>query len=217
MTLAIFDLDNTLIADDSDNLWGEFIVEQGLVDPDSYGSANDQFYEDYKSGSLNIFAYLEFVAQALSGFDEQELEVLHAKFMEEKINAVMLPKAEALLESHKAKGHTVMIITATNTFITEPIAKALGVDIILGADLERINGRFTGKVVGIPTFKEGKVKRLNQWLSEKNESMEGAYFYSDSHNDLPLLEIVENPVAVDPDETLLLAAKDKGFSVISLR
>lgn len=217
MTLAIFDLDNTLIGDDSDNLWGEFIVEQGLVDSKSYGNSNERFYEDYKTGNLDIFAYLEFVAKALAGFDEKELEVLHAKFMEEKIEAVMLPKAEALLASHKAKGHTVMIITATNTFITRPIAKALGVDIILGADLEKIDGRFTGKVVGIPTFKEGKVTRLNQWMAENNEVLKGAYFYSDSHNDLPLLEIVENPIAVDPDEKLLLAAQEKGFRVISLR
>ena len=218
MTLAIFDLDNTLLAGDSDYLWGEFLVRKGLVDAEEYREQNAQFYEDYCRGELDIHAYQRFALAPLVGQDPDTLAQWHQAFMREMIEPIILPKGEALIAEHKARGDTVMIITATNTFITRPIAERLGVSHLLGTEPERdAHGRYTGEITGIPTFQHGKVERLAQWLGEHGETLNGSWFYSDSHNDIPLLEQVEHPVAVDPDERLRQHAQKQGWPVISLR
>ncbi|WP_373020238.1 HAD family hydrolase [Thiomicrorhabdus sp.] len=217
MALAIFDLDNTLIAGDSDYLWGAFLVENGYVDGEDFAKQNDRFYEDYKSGSLDIMAYQRFALKPLS---EQSMETLakwHDQFMETFIEPIILPKAQALVDEHKAKGDRVIIITATNTFVTRPIGVRYGITELLGTEGEIVDDRYTGEVAGIPTFQKGKVTRLNEWLQQENETLEGSYFYSDSHNDLPLLEIVDHPVIVDADDTLKTIAQQKGWPSISLR
>ena len=217
MTLAIFDLDNTLLAGDSDHSWGEFLVQKKLVDGEEYRLANDHFYQDYKAGTLDIYAFLQFSLAVLTRHSPTELAALHAEFMQTHIEPMMLPKAKALLKEHRARGDYLLIITATNSFVTRPIADRLNVDDILATDPEIINGRYTGKSIGTPCFQGGKVIRLHEWLKTNDQQLAGAYFYSDSINDLPLLELVTNPVAVDPDERLEKIAKDKGWQIISLR
>lgn len=222
MRLAIFDLDNTLIAGDSDHGWGEFMVAKGLVDPVEYKRANDQFYADYERGELDLQAYLNFSLAPLTRFSLDELASLHQQFMQEVINPLRLPQAEALLDKHRAEGDYLLIITSTNSFITHPIAAALGVDGILATDAEIVGGRYTGQMTGVPCFREGKITRLHQWLETAREQgfdgdLSGCYFYSDSINDLPLLQAVDNPVAVDPDDTLRQHAEQHGWSIISLR
>ena len=217
MALAIFDLDNTLIGGDSDYLWGRFVCEQGLVDGAEFAATNDRFYEDYKSGDLDIDAYLRFALGPLKDQPPERLAEWHQRFMRDKINPIMLPKAERLIANHRQRGDDLLIITATNAFITRPIAEALGIPELLACEGEVVDGRYTGEPSGIPSFGEGKVTRLQQWLATRDISLDGAYFYSDSHNDLPLLELIDKPVAVDPDETLLAHARSKGWPVISLR
>lgn len=217
MSLAIFDLDNTLLAGDSDHSWGEFIISKKIVDAATYKLRNDKFYADYQNGSLDIFAYQEFVLQPLAGFTLEELAALHNEFMETTVAPMMLPKAAELVESHRAKGDTLLIITATNRFVTEPIAKKLRIDNLLATEPEMINRRYTGKIIDIPCFQQGKVQRLEKWLNEHAMSLDGAWFYSDSANDIPLLEVVDHPVAVDPDEKLKKVALEKDWPIISLR
>jgi len=217
MTLAIFDLDNTLIAGDSDNLWGQFVCDEGIADAGAYGRQNDQFYEDYKAGQLDIDAYLRFALSTLVGQSPEVLAAWHARFMAQMIEPILLPKAFDLVDRHRQQGHELLIVTATNRFITEPIAQRLGVHHLLACEGEIVDGRYTGEPSGVPSFHEGKVTRLNQWLEGRADSMAGAWFYSDSHNDLPLLEKVENPVAVDPDDTLRAAAEARGWKILSLR
>lgn len=217
MTLAIFDLDNTLLGGDSDYLWGRFLVEKGIVDGRSYDRENLRFYEEYKAGTLNIHEFLRFSLRPLSGHDMETLAGWHSQFMKEKIEPIMLPKANALLEKHRAQGDYLLIITATNRFVTAPIAQALGVDELIATDPEIVNGRYSGSVSGVPCFQQGKVTRLEQWLQQTGNNLAGSFFYSDSRNDIPLLEMVENPVAVDPDETLEDHARLKGWPIISLR
>lgn len=217
MSLAIFDLDNTLIAGDSDYLWGEFLVERGRVDPVDYRAGNERFYQDYQKGTLDIHAYLEFALAPLKGFAPQELQALHESFMAEKIAPIWLPKAEALIRSHRDRGHTLLIITATNRFITEPIARKLGITQLLASEPELMDGRYTGRATGVPCFQGGKVTRLQQWLSQHGEPLEGSYFYSDSANDIPLLEAVAHPVVVDPDPRLRTYAEARAIPIISLR
>jgi len=217
MTLAIFDLDNTLLHGDSDHAWGEFIADLGIVDGTSYREKNDAFYADYCRGALDIFAYQRFVLQPLAGLSMVELARWHEQFMREKIEPIILPKAQALIDSHRAQGHTLMIITATNSFITAPIAKRFGIDTLIATTPEIKNGTYTGDVVGVPCYREGKVERLNVWLAEYEATLDGSYFYSDSHNDLPLLQRVDNPVAVDADDTLRKYAEENFWQVLSLR
>lgn len=217
MSLAIFDLDNTLLGGDSDHAWGEFLCEKGIVDSDEYSRANDYFYEQYKNGGLDIFEFLEFALKPLAQLDREQLNELHNQFMQEKIAPIMLPKAKELLENHRKQGDYLLIITATNRFVTGPIADALGVDEIIATDPEEVDGQYTGKVAGIPCFQDGKVTRLNAWLESNEHSLEESYFYSDSHNDLPLLERVTYPVAVNPDETLEAHANEKLWPVLDLR
>ncbi|MGB0732346.1 MAG: HAD family hydrolase [Pontibacterium sp.] len=220
MTLAIFDLDNTLIGGDSDHSWGVFLCEIGAVDADEYSRENDRFYDDYLNGTLDIVEYQRFVLSPLALKTKAELETLHNRFMDEVISKIMLPKAAELLEQHRKAGHTLVLITATNRFVIEPIAHALGFEPanIMATEPQRDEaGNYTGDIEGIPCFQDGKVQRLAQWLKEHNASLEGSYFYSDSHNDLPLLEQVDNPVAVNPDETLLAHAENNLWPVLDLR
>ncbi|MBL4584673.1 MAG: HAD family hydrolase [Pseudomonadales bacterium] len=217
MALAIFDLDNTLIAGDSDHAWGEFLIEKSLVDRDYFKKTNDQFYQDYLDGKLDIHNYIEFAIEPLTRFSDELLAELQQEFMQHHIEPIMLPKAAELLDKHRKKGDYLLIITATNHFVTAPIAKLLEVDDLIATNPEKVDGRYTGKIAGVPSYQEGKVVRLNEWLQENNMSLEGSVFYSDSHNDIPLLEQVERAVAVDPDEALEEFAKKKGWEVISLR
>lgn len=217
MRLAIFDLDNTLLAGDSDHSWGEFLVAKQLVDAEVYAQANDRFYQQYKAATLDIQEYLRFSLAPLTRYSLDELAVLHAEFMRDFIEPMMLPKAQALLQEHRTQGDYLLIITATNSFVTHPIAKRLGVDDILASDAEILNHRYTGKGVGTPCFQGGKVVRLHAWLKEKNCTLDDAYFYSDSINDLPLLEQVPNPIVVDGDERLSAVAAERGWQHISLR
>lgn len=217
MTLAIFDLDNTLIGGDSDNLWGEFVCEQGLVDSTDFAQRNDQFYADYQAGTLDIDAYLRFALSALKGHSAATLASWHQAFMDSKIKPILLPKAAALLEDHRQRGHELLVITATNRFITEPIVTLLGVDNLVACEGEIVDGVYTGEPSGVPSYHAGKVTRLYDWLDGRDITLEDAWFYSDSHNDLPLLELVDNPVAVDPDDTLRNRAGELGWPVISLR
>ncbi len=215
--LAIFDLDNTLLAGDSDHAWGQFLVERGLVDPVAYREANDRFYADYQAGNLDIFAYLEFALQPLTQHSPEQLRQWHQEFMRTKVQPMLLDKAFTLLEKHRSQGHYLMIITATNSFVTGPIAERLGVDMLLATEPEKAGERYTGRVSGTPCFQDGKVTRLNAWLNSSGHSLAGSYFYSDSHNDIPLLELVDNPVAVDADEPLRELASQRGWPQISLR
>ena len=217
MPLAIFDLDNTLIAGDSDHLWGVFLCEQKLVAGDDFARRNEAFYAAYQRGELDIDAYLRFALAPLAGRPPEQLAAWHAAFMRDKIAPIMLPAAAELIARHRGRGDTLLIVTATNAFITRPIAQALGIDNLLACEGEMVAGRYTGQPRGIPTYREGKVKRLEAWLEETGQTMAGAWFYSDSHNDLPLLERVDNPVAVDPDEILAERARSAGWPVISLR
>ena len=217
MTLAIFDLDNTLIAGDSDHLWGEFLCEIGIVDGENFRRRNDGFYADYQQGSLDIEAYLRFVLEPITGKGPEELDALQAQFMATHIETLMLPAASRLIDSHRYRGHRPLIITATNEFITRPIADRLGIPDLLGCQVETRDGRITGEPVGTLTYREGKVRRLGEWLDAEQESMDGAWFYSDSHNDLPLLNVVDHPVAVDPDPQLSAIAQERGWRIISLR
>jgi len=217
VTLAIFDLDNTLIGGDSDNLWGQFLCEQNLVDSADFAQRNDQFYADYQAGQLNIDAYLRFALSALKGRLPEQLDAWHKAFMQRKIKSIMLPKATALIADHRQRGHELLIITATNRFITAPIAHLLGVDNLIACEGEIVNGVYTGEPSAVPSYHTGKVVRLHEWLVGRETSLDDAWFYSDSHNDLPLLELIDNPVAVDPDDILRAKANALGWPVISLR
>lgn len=216
MTLALFDLDNTLINGDSDYAWGNFLVKKQLVDAEEYRKANDHFYEQYKNGTLDIHEYNRFTLKFLSENSMATLDALHQTFMQEEILPTISDKARQLIASHKEQGHTVVIITATNSFVTRPIATELGIEHLLAIEPKMVDGHFSRELEGIPTFREGKVTRLQQWLENRDETLENSYFYSDSLNDLPLLNIVDHPVAVNPDPTLLAVAQKNDWPVLDL-
>lgn len=217
MSLAIFDLDNTLIAGDSDHRWGEFLVHKKIVDPQLYKTRNDAFYHAYQAGTLDIRAYLDFALEPFTRLSKTQLASLQDEFMAEWIQPLMLDKAAELLRSHRERGHQLLIITATNRVVTAPIAERLGVDALLATDAEHDGRGYTGRVAGTPCFREGKVTRLQQWLEQHPHTLEHSYFYSDSVNDLPLLEAVGHPIAVDPDPVLEQTARARQWPVISLR
>lgn len=217
MALAIFDLDNTLLAGDSDYLWGEYLVEQGLVEAAEYEQANKRFYEDYQNGTLDILAFLAFSLRPLTQYEPEALHTWRRQFIAEKIKPVVLPRAKALIAEHRRRGDLPLIITATNRFVTEPIAELLGIEHLLATEPEFLDGRYTGRVRGTPTYRQGKIKALQEWLAREGCNLDGSWFYSDSHNDIPLLEHVSHPVAVDPDPTLRAHAQAQGWQVISLR
>lgn len=217
MSLAIFDLDNTLLSTDSDHAWGEFLLEQGAVDPIEYRQANERFMADYNAGTLDINAFLAVALKPLAENTPEQLAAWHQQFMASKIEPHILPKAEELIARHRSRDDTLLIITATNRFITGPIAERLGIDHLIAVEPEMVDGHYTGKVSGVPSYREGKVTRLQAWLEDREITLDGAWFYSDSHNDLPLLEKVDNPVAVDPDETLRKLAEERHWRIMSLR
>lgn len=217
MTLALFDLDNTLLSGDSDYEWGQFLVSRGLVDRDHYAAANQRFYEQYQQGVLDIREFSAFSFTPLSERSMTELAALHRDFMASVIEPLITTAARQLVEQHREQGHTLMVITATNSFITRPIVEAFGIPHLLATEPKVVDGRYTREIDGTPCFQAGKVTRLQQWLETSAETLSGSYFYSDSRNDLPLLEMVDNPIAVDPDDTLRAIATDKRWPILSLR
>jgi len=217
MALAIFDLDNTLINGDSDHAWGEFLCDKSIVDSNVYRKANDYFYQQYIDGTMDIDEFLNFSLKPLKDHSMVQLKQWHKIFMQEKILPMMQPKAQKKLAMHRQQGDFILIITATNLFVTQPIAEFLEVDDIIATAPEIIDGEYTGKYLGTACFQEGKNTRLKQWLAQNPQDLTGSYFYSDSRNDLPLLEVVDNPIAVDADPYLSQVAKDKGWSIISFR
>ena len=216
MTLAIFDLDHTLIDGDSDYLWGEYMVENDIVDPAAYRARNLEFYEDYQRGSLDNDQYLEFALEPLTRHSIEQLHAWRRDYVERWIRPLVKPGAVDKFDFHRARGHRLMIISATHRFITEPIAELLDIPCLLATEPEIVNGRYTGRYLGTPTYREGKVTALRQWLDQTGESLDNAYFYSDSINDLALLEQVPNPVTVSPDAELKPIAEYRGWPVIEL-
>lgn len=217
MALSIFDLDNTLLNGDSDYLWGRFLAREGIVDGDRHERENERFYRDYQAGTLDIQEFLHFSLRPLRDHPRQRLEALRERFVAELIEPIMLAAARELIAKHQAAGDTLMIVTATNAFVTAPIAARFGIPHLIATQPAESNGQYTGEVEGVPAFREGKVIRLEQWLAEHRRDLTGSTFYSDSHNDLPLLERVEQPVAVDPDAQLRAIAQSRGWPILSLR
>jgi HAD superfamily hydrolase (TIGR01490 family) len=220
MRLALFDLDNTLLTGDSDYEWGQFLVDRGVLDRDAYEAQNRAYYEQYVAGTLDIHEYLGFALRPLAEHTAADLQSWHAQFMRLRILPMITPAARSLVNRHAKAGDLCAIITATNSFITAPIAQEFGVPHLIATEPESRDGRFTGRVRGTPCFREGKIERLEEWLQGQQRHLadfEGSTFYSDSHNDLPLLERVTHPVAVDPDEALAAQASRRGWAVLSLR
>ena len=217
MKLALFDLDNTLLSGDSDFEWAQFLIEQGVLDRELYEARNNEFYEQYKNGTLDIHEFLDFQLKPLSRHRRRELDEWHAEFMRKKIRPIMRPRAQELIEQHR--GDLCAIITATNSFVTAPIARAFGIEHLIATEPAHAGGEFTGEVTGTPCFREGKIARLEQWLATRGQALkmfQQSHFYSDSLNDLPLLELVTHPVAVDPDDTLRAHAARQGWPIMSL-
>lgn len=216
MTLAIFDLDHTLLDGDSDYLWGEYMVENRIVDAQAYRARNRVFYEDYRRGALDNDQYLAFSLEPLTHYTIEKLYDWRKDYIENWIKPIIAPGARSLLDKHRAQQHELLIISATNLFITEPIAQLLGVSTILSTEPEIIDNRYTGRYLGIPTYKEGKVTVLHLWLERSAHNLQGSYFYSDSINDLALLEQVDNPITVNPDDELKVIATERGWKIIDL-
>ena len=217
MALALFDLDNTLIDGDSDYEWGNFLVSKKLVDAKEYEKANTYFYEQYKQGTLDIVEFSAFSFKPLSLRNREELVTLHKEFMQTYILPRIKPQTPEILNKHRSQGDTLVIITATNSFITRPIATQLGIDHLIATEPKIIDDKYTTEIEGTPCFQSGKVIRLNEWLKTNNESMKGSSFYSDSINDLPLLEIVDLPIVVDPDERLLEVATKREWEITTFK
>jgi HAD superfamily hydrolase (TIGR01490 family) len=218
--LALFDLDHTLLPIDSDYEWGQFLVRIKAVDGAQFARRNDEFFAQYQAGTLDPVTYLEFALGTLAQFPRARLDAMHAQFMAEVIGPAILPQARALLQRHHDAGDLVAIITATNDFVTAPIARALGVEHLIAATPEQdAAGNLTGKLRGTPTQGAGKVTHTHAWLAQRGRtlgSFERSYFYSDSHNDLPLLSIVTDPVATNPNATLATHASAHGWPLLNL-
>lgn len=220
MNLVLFDLDNTLLAGDSDYAWGQFLIAKGAVDGNHYEARNQAFYEDYKAGRLDIDAFLAFALRPLATHSRAQLDAWHAEYMATHIQPMITQAARDLVNRHLDQADLVALITATNSFVTGPIAREFSIPHLIATDPEQIDGRFTGKVAGTPCFREGKVTRLEHFLEARGtrlDCLSSSWFYSDSHNDLPLLEKVQHPIAVDPDPILNAHAHEKGWPIISLR
>jgi HAD superfamily hydrolase (TIGR01490 family) len=216
MTLAIFDLDKTLLCGDSDYLWGEFMVKNRIVDEQQYRARNLKFYGDYEHGTLDNDAYLEFSLEPLTHYSIEELHAWRHEFVENWIRPILAPGTAALLQQHRMQQHHLMMISATNLFLTDPIAKMLDLPTVLSTEPEIINNRYTGRYLGTATYQQGKVMALKKWLQGSEHTLDGAFFYSDSMNDLPLLELVDNPVAVNPEPELKDIAEKRGWDIIDL-
>ena len=217
MALAIFDLDHTLLNGDSDYLWGEYMVANNIVDIDEYQRLNQSFLEDYQRGELDNDRYLGFALHPLTQHSIESLYAWREDYVESWIKPIVATGTPALLDRHRQQGDTLIIISATNFFITEPIAELLEIPHLLATRPEIIDNRYTGNYLGTPTFKEGKVTVLNEWLEQQPYQLSDSYFYSDSINDLPLLEQVSHPVAVNPDENLSTIARQKQWPILDLR
>jgi len=217
MPLTIFDLDETLIGADSDHEWGQFVVDKGLVDAEKHKKKNDDFYEQYKAGQLDIDEYLQFSCSILTQYSIEDLHRFRSEFVAQRILPIILDKAQDLVKKHRELGDTLLVITSTIEFVTRPIVDEFGIDILIAPDPEIVSNRYTGRIIGVPSFAAGKVTRLEEWLADRQDSLEGSSFYSDSHNDLPLLRLVDNPVAVDPDPILREQAEVNQWPIISLR
>ena len=220
MNLALFDLDNTLLAGDSDYEWAQFLIAKGVVDKALYTRKNDEFFEHYKAGTLDIQAFLDFQLAPLARHSREQLNAWHAEFMQQHISPIIAPGSRALIAIHRDAGDLMCVVTATNSFVTTPIAHRLGIPHLIGTIPAQIEGRFTGQVEGIPSFREGKITRVESWLVSMGmwwSDFERSWFYSDSLNDLPLLEHVTDPIAVDADPTLQAIAANNNWTRISLR
>jgi len=220
MNLALFDLDNTLLAGDSDFEWAQYLISRGVLDREVYEARNQEFYEQYKAGTLDIHEFLNFQLKPLSRHPRRELDAWHADFMARHILPMVTAKGRELVRRHQAEGALTAIVTATNRFVTAPIARAFGIEHLIATEPEQANGEFTGRVSGTPSFREGKIVRVEDWLAGLGhdwQSFGRSWFYSDSLNDLPLLGKVSDPVAVDPDPTLERHARERGWPIITLR
>jgi HAD superfamily hydrolase (TIGR01490 family) len=220
MNLALFDLDNTLLSCDSDYEWGQFLVDRGVLQREAYEAQNAAYFEQYKAGTLDIHEFLGFALRPLAEHAPADLERWHADFMATRIRPAISQAARTLVRGHLEAGDLCAVITATNSFVTGPIAREFGVAHLVATEPERVAGRYTGRVEGIPCFREGKVARLDAWLAAQGRQLRdfpASSFYSDSHNDLPLLELVTRPVAVDPDPKLAAVARARGWPAVSLR
>jgi HAD superfamily hydrolase (TIGR01490 family) len=215
LTLALFDLDHTLIDGDSEVLWGEFLGERGWVEPQEYRREALRFFDLYKSGRLDMNEFLDFQLHFLTQHPMDTLLKLRAEYVSEKVEPILLPRAREVIADHRERGHTTIIITASSRFITEPLADLYGVDHLIATEPEIVDGRYTGRATGVPSYAAGKVTRLEQWMAVHGGTLAGSWFYSDSHNDLPLLRRVDNPVAVHPDPVLAAEATRSGWQVIS--
>jgi len=220
VNLALFDLDNTLLSGDSDFEWAQFLIEQGVLDRELFEAKNLAFYQQYKAGTLDIHEFLDFQLKPLSRHSRRVLDGWHEEFMRSKVRGMMGSPARELVARHRAEGDVCVIITATNSFVTAPIAREFGVEHLIATEPEQKDGEFTGGVADVPCFREGKITRLESWMAQRGwswSSFADSCFYSDSLNDLPLLAMVKHPVAVDPDATLHAHAVQHGWPVLSLR
>jgi len=219
LKLVLFDLDNTLLDGDSDYEWAQFLIDQGVLERASYEHRNQEFFDQYKAGRLDIYAFLDFQLAPLAQFPRAQLDAWHVQFMAQKILPKISAAARRLVDQSVREAQLCAIVTATNSFVTAPIAREFGVAHLVATEPEQISGRFTGKVSGTPCFREGKITRVEQWLAAQGrrwEDFSETRFYSDSHNDLPLLERVTHPVAVRPDHPLRQAALARGWDIIEL-
>jgi HAD superfamily hydrolase (TIGR01490 family) len=219
MHLALFDLDNTLLPIDSDYEWSRFLARLGVLDGDDYERENNRFYEHYKAGSLDINEFLQFQLAPLAAHPRDTLERWHAQFMAEVITPTISHQARELVDRHRARGDLIALVTATNAFVTGPIARAFGIDHLVATTLEEVNGQFTGRPLGTPSFREGKIVRTHEWLGSIGQRFDGferSWFYSDSRNDIALLEQVTDPVATNPDPVLHATAVTRGWPVLRL-
>ncbi|MEN8713085.1 MAG: HAD family hydrolase [Arenicellales bacterium] len=216
MALAIFDLDNTLLRGDSDYLWGMYLIDKGAVDEESHQRENERFYQEYLKGQIDIMAFLRFQLAPLARIPLSELLQMREDYIENFIKPIITEQALELVDKHRQQGDVLLIITATNDFVTRPIADLFGIDDLIATNAELKNNQYTGAVSGTPCFQKGKISRLREWLDETGHDMQGSWFYSDSHNDLPLLQEVDNPVAVNPDPTLAEYAQRAGWKVLTL-
>jgi HAD superfamily hydrolase (TIGR01490 family) len=216
MTLAIFDLDHTLINGDSDYLWGEYMVEHSIVDEQAFRQRNTGFYHDYQRGTLDNDQYLKFALEPLTHYSIEELYAWRADYVEKWIRPLIAPGAAAVLEDHRRRNHELVMISATHLFVSEPIAGLLGIDTVLATEPEIVDSRYTGRFIGTPTYQQGKVTALKEWLVDSHHDLTGSYFYSDSLNDIALLEHVDHPITVNPDDQLKAIAKTRGWKIIDL-
>ena len=218
-SICLFDLDHTLLPLDSDHAWGLYTTRMGWTDAEHFAQRNDAFYRQYQQGELDIHAYVQFATQAARERGLQASTLAHQAFMRDVIIPAMRPEATALVQRHRAQGDRMLIVTATNEFVTAPIAEAFGIDTLIAVQLERDpNGELTGQIAGTPSFGPGKVVRLQQWLEQQGLTWAGirSTFYSDSINDLPLLEKVNHPVATNPDARLRAVAQQRGWPILEL-